>query len=116
MPNFPAIYAIRAALSYLKTIGVPAIDAAARPLVQECLSEVAKLPVELLTPRDEASVAGILAFRHPSAEAIAQRLRAQRIHIMSHAGRLRVAIHGYNTREDVTTFLRELTAALKAVG
>lgn len=113
MPNFPAIYAIRAALSHLKAVGVPTIDQAARPLVHECLSEVAKLPVELLTPRDESAVAGILAFRHPSAEAIAQRLRAQRIHIMSHAGRLRVAIHGYNTREDITTFLRELTAALK---
>lgn len=116
MPNFPAIYAIRAALNYLKSVGVPAIDQAARPLVQECLSEVAKLPVELLTPRDESAVAGILAFRHPSAEAIAQRLRAQRIHIMSHAGRLRVAIHGYNTREDITTFLRVLTDALKSVG
>lgn len=116
MPNFPAIYAIRAALSYLKTIGVPTIDQAARPLVQECLSEVAKLPVELLTPRNESSVAGILAFRHASAEAIAQQLRSQRIHIMSHAGRLRVAIHGYNTREDITTFLRVLTDALKSVG
>lgn len=116
MPNFPAIYAIRAALSYLKTIGVPAIDAVTRPLVQECLSEVAKLPVELLTPREESSTAGIIAFRHPSAEAITQRLRANRIHIMSNAGRLRVAIHGYNTREDITTFLQVLTDALKSVG
>jgi cysteine desulfurase / selenocysteine lyase len=32
--------------------------------------------------------------------------------VMSHAGRLRVALHGYNTREDVTTFLRELRAVL----
>lgn len=115
MPNFPAIYAIRAALGYLKTVGVPAIDQAARPLVQECLSEVAKLPVELLTPRDESAVAGIIAFRHPAAEKIAQQLRSRRIHVMSHAGRLRVAIHGYNTREDITTFLRELTAALKSL-
>lgn len=115
MPNFPAIYAIRAALGYLKTVGVPAIDQAARPLVQECLSEVAKLPVELLTPRDESAVAGIIAFRHPAAEKIAQQLRSRRVHVMSHAGRLRVAIHGYNTREDITTFLRELTAALKSL-
>lgn len=115
MPNFPAIYAIRAALKYLKTIGVPAIDQAAQPLVEECLAEIAKLPVELLTPRDTSLVAGIIAFRHPSAEAIAQRLRSQRIHVMSHAGRLRVAIHGYNTRNDITTLMRELSSTLKSL-
>lgn len=115
MPNFPAIYAVRAALKYLKSVGVAAIDQAARPLVRQCLEEIAHLPVELLTPRDEASVAGILAFRHPSAEAIAQRLRANRIHIMSHAGRLRVAIHGYNTADDIVTFVRELSTALRSL-
>ncbi len=115
MPNFPAIYAIRAALKYLKTIGVPAINQAAQPLVEECLAEVSKLPVELLTPRDTSLVAGIIAFRHPAAETIAQRLRSQRIHVMSHAGRLRVAIHGYNTRNDITTLIRELTSTLKSL-
>ncbi len=116
MPNFPAIYAIRAALNYLKTVGVAAIDQAARPLVEECLAEVAKLPIELLTPRDVSAVAGIIAFRHPSAEVLAKQLRSQNIHVMSHAGRLRVAIHGYNTRENIVHFLRELTSALKVVG
>lgn len=116
MPNFPAIYAIRAALNYLKSAGVAAIDQTAKPLVEECLTELAKLPIELLTPRDASAVAGIIAFRHPSAEALAKQLRSQNIHVMSHAGRLRVAIHGYNTRDNVLHFLRELTSALKVVG
>lgn len=115
MPNFPAVYAIRAALKYLKTIGVPAINQAAQPLVEECLVEITKLPVELLTPREISLVAGIIAFRHPAAEAIALHLRSQRIHVMSHAGRLRVAIHGYNTQNDITTLLRELTVTLKSL-
>ncbi len=115
MPNFPAIYAIHAALTYLKTVGVTAINQAAQPLVEQCLAEIAKLPVELLTPRDVSLVAGIIAFRHTAAEAIAERLRSQRIHVMSHAGRLRVAIHGYNTRDDITTLLRELAASLKSL-
>jgi selenocysteine lyase/cysteine desulfurase len=34
---------------------------------------------------------------------------------MSHAGRLRVAIHGYNTAADVDRFVTELKAALAAV-
>jgi selenocysteine lyase/cysteine desulfurase len=114
MPSFPAIYAVRTALSYIQDIGVAAIDNAARPLVQACLDELARLPVELITPRDPSSVAGILAFRHPAAESLAQRLHDRKIHLMSSAGRLRVSLHGYNTMIDVTTFVRELAEALAA--
>jgi cysteine desulfurase / selenocysteine lyase len=114
MPNFPAIYAIRAALDYLLEVGVEAIDLHARPLVLHCLEEVARLPVELLTPRNEDSIAGILAFRHPDAERIYKHLHANSIHVMHHAGRVRVAIHGYNTAEDVERFLRALHEALGA--
>ena len=34
---------------------------------------------------------------------------------MSHAGRLRVAVHGYNAAADVERFVSELRAALAAV-
>lgn len=112
MPNYPAAYAIRAALDYLRTVGVDAIDRHARPLVLTCLAELKKLPVELLTPPDPERVAGILAFRHPNAEAIHRRLHEKGIHVMSHAGRLRVALHGYNTAADLNRFLTELRAAL----
>jgi selenocysteine lyase/cysteine desulfurase len=116
MPNFPAVYAIRAALAYLRGVGVAAIDAAARPLVRACLEGLSRLPVELLTPRDESALAGILAFRHPKAEEIARRLRSREVHVMHHAGRLRVALHGYNTASDVQAFLRALADALAVVG
>jgi len=42
-------------------------------------------------------------------------LHEQNIHVMCHAGRLRVAIHGYNTAEDVERLLKELRAALGKV-
>lgn len=115
MPNFPAIYAIRAALEYIQSVGVAAIDRAASPLVRACLEGLSELPVELLTPRDISAVAGIIAFRHPKAEQIAQQLRAKNIHLMHNAGRLRVALHGYNTMTDVSTLLRELSDALLAL-
>lgn len=116
MPNFPAVYAIRAGLEYIESVGVDKIDAAARPLVDACLEGVAALPVELLTPRGAGETAGILAFRHPAADEIHRRLRTRDIHIMAHAGRLRVAIHGYNTMADVERFLRELRHALADLG
>lgn len=115
MPNFPAVYAIRAALDYIRSVGVAAIDQAARPLVLACLAELAKLPVELLTPNEPEHVAGILAFRHPQAEALHRHLHSQNIHVMSHAGRLRIALHGYNTMHDVERLLAELRTALPSV-
>jgi selenocysteine lyase/cysteine desulfurase len=116
MPNFPAVYAIRAALEYLQGVGVEAIEQAARPLVSACLAELKKLPVEVLTPDEEEALAGIVAFRHPAAEAIHASLRAEDIHIMAHAGRLRVSLHGYNTLADVERFLQKLQEALHDVG
>lgn len=112
MPNYPAVYAVQAALDYIRGVGVEAIDRHARPLTLHCLDEVRKLPVELLTPTDAEHVAGILAFRHPRAAEIHAKLHAAGVHVMSHAGRLRVAVHGYNTAADIDRFLRELRAAL----
>lgn len=115
MPNFPAIYAIRAALDYIQQVGVAAIDRHARPLVLACLEDLKKLPVDLLTPDEPDQLAGIVAFRHAKAEAIHHHLHSRKIHVMSHAGRLRVAIHGYNTAKDVEYFLRELRTAMQQV-
>ena len=113
MPNYPAVYATRAALDYIKGVGVDAIDRAARPLVLACLDELKKLPIELLTPPEPEHIAGILAFRHPSAERIHAHLHSQNIHVMSHAGRIRIAIHGYNTLDDVECLLKALREALR---
>src|SRR6185369_2499356 len=63
MPNYPAVYAIRAALDYIRGVGVARIDATTRPLVLACLAELKKQPVELLTPDEPEHLAGILAFR-----------------------------------------------------
>lgn len=114
MPNFPAIYAINAALGYIQNTGVTAIVRHADPLVAHCLDELKKLPVELISPADPSQLAGILAFRHPDSARINQALQQQNIHIMEHAGRLRVAIHGYNTQADVNRFLEALAGAIKA--
>ena len=43
MPNYPAVYAIRAGLEYIRGVGVANIDAATRPLVLHCFAEVKRL-------------------------------------------------------------------------
>ena len=111
MPNFPAIYAIRAALDYIKAVSVKKIAEAADPLVEHCFKEINKLPIEMLTPLN-TPLAGILAFRHPSADDIHRELLNRSIHVMAHAGRLRIAIHGYNTHADIDLLLSALSEIL----
>ena len=43
-------------------------------------------------------------------------LHAENIHIMTHAGRLRISLHGYNAMADVDKFLQKLEEALSHVG
>lgn len=112
MPNYPAVYAIRAGLEYITSVGVDAIDAHARPLVLACLDGLRRLPVEMLTPAEPDALAGIVAFRHPALDAVHRRLHAANIHVMAQAGRMRVAIHGYNTAEDIERLLATLGEAL----
>ncbi|WP_298864394.1 aminotransferase class V-fold PLP-dependent enzyme [uncultured Gimesia sp.] len=112
MPNYPAVYAIRAGLKYIVDTGVENINRATMPLVEACLEGLKELPVELISPKQAENLAGIVAFRHPDAERVYQHLHSKQIHPMYHAGRIRVALHGYNTMADVETFLRELKQAL----
>jgi len=112
MPNYAAVYAVGAALRYLDSVGVAAIEAYAGALVAECLAELRRLPVHLITPVAEEFRSGILAFQHPESARLSQKLHDGGVHVMHTDGRIRVSIHGYNTAEDVDTFLRVLKAAL----
>ncbi|HZP82877.1 MAG TPA: aminotransferase class V-fold PLP-dependent enzyme [Chthonomonadaceae bacterium] len=114
MPNYAAVYAIRAGLEYIRQIGVVNIDRAARPLVHACLEGLAKLPVQVITPHEDAHLAGIVAFLHPEMERIVRALRDAEIHVMGHTGRIRIAIHGYNQRADIEKLLRVLEEVLPA--
>lgn len=116
MPNYAAVYAVNAALGYIQKVGVERIAAHADPLVRQCLDGLKRLPVQLITPDEPESLAGILSFLHPQAERLYQRLCEQEIHLMCHAGRLRVSIHGYNTAEEVEEFLSALSQALQQEG
>ncbi|MCZ2343835.1 MAG: aminotransferase class V-fold PLP-dependent enzyme [Bacteroidales bacterium] len=114
MPNFPAVYAIRAGLEYIQSVGVEAIEKAARPRTEQVWNALRQMPVELLSPKNVERIAGIVAFRHPDAERIQAALRNAGIHVMSHAGRIRIAVHGYNTDADVEHLLSTLSTALQA--
>ncbi|NCA18212.1 MAG: aminotransferase class V-fold PLP-dependent enzyme [Actinobacteria bacterium] len=112
MPNYAAIYAINAALGYIDSIGVAAIEQKANALAQRCRDGIGELPVDLMGPVKLEKTSGIISFTHPDYERINNFLHQENIHVMSHAGRMRIAVHGYNDEADIDRFLETLQKAL----
>ncbi len=107
MPGFAALYALDAALRYIEGIGVAAISRHADPLVAAAHDGIASLGLAPLAPRP-ARPTGIVSFTHPDADRIHATLLRENIHVMHHAGRIRIALHGYNTAADVDRLLAAL--------
>lgn len=112
MPSFAALYALNASLRYLDQIGVAKIAAQADPLVARVHAGLAERGIVPLSPAQPGNPSGIVAFCHERGEAIHEALLAQHIHVMYHAGRIRVAVHGYNTEEDIEKLLATMDTAL----
>ena len=115
MPNFAAIYALEAALRYLGGFGVRQIAAHADPLVQLLSSALPRLGLTPMASIEGNRCSGIVAFQHASSAALQARLEADHLHVMHHAGRLRVSVHGYNSQSDIEHLLESLRAALRAI-
>jgi cysteine desulfurase / selenocysteine lyase len=112
MPNFAALYALNASLRYLDAIGIAAISAHADPLVQRLHQALMNIGLKPMCPLHADRPTGIVAFQHPESAAIHAAFEKANVHVMHHAGRIRFAIHGYNTEEDVARALEVLRSAL----
>ena len=112
MPSFAALYALNASLRYLDQFGVPAIAAHADPLIAKLHAGLRDLGIQTLAPEQSANPSGIVAFTHANTQVIHDALLAQNIHVMHQVGRIRLAVHGYNTAQDIDAVLatlREIT-------
>jgi selenocysteine lyase/cysteine desulfurase len=112
MPNFVALYALNASLRYLESVGVAKIAAHADALIAAAESGLRQLGVK---PMCRWNGSGILAFQHPRSPELHAALECENVHVMHHAGRIRIAVHGYNTRDDIDQFLRVLGTLLEKV-
>lgn len=112
MPNFVALYALNASLRYLEAVGVARIAAHADPLVGEAEAGLRALGI---APLCRWNGTGILAFQHPRSTELQAALEHENIHVMHNAGRIRIAVHGYNTQDDIQQFLRVLATLLRKV-
>ena len=101
MPSFAALYALNAALRYVDGVGVEVISSHADPLVRELRDGLVALGFQPMTPLHDSRPVGIVAFMHERSTEIHAALEKAEVHVMHNAGRIRLAVHGYNTREDV---------------
>jgi selenocysteine lyase/cysteine desulfurase len=114
MPPIASIYALAAALDYIAATGVERIAAHADPLTRTLHDGLVRLGLRPLCRWEERRASGIVAIRHAQSERLHQALLAAGVHAMHHAGRLRLAVHGYNTATDIERCLGALEAALAA--
>ncbi len=108
MPNFVALYALDAALRYVEGVGLSAIAAYADPLVARVDFGLRALGLNPLCEWSEQNPSGIVAFRHSESERMADALRSTGVEVMHHAGRIRVAVHGYNRAGDIDRLMEVL--------
>jgi selenocysteine lyase/cysteine desulfurase len=112
MPNFVALYALNASLRYLEGVGVENIAAHSDPLVAEAEAKLRRLGVKPMCRWQSGNASGILAFQHPRSTELHAALERENVHVMHNAGRIRIAVHGYNTQNDINHFLQVLAQLL----
>ena len=115
MPNFVALYALNASLRYLEGVGVANIAAHADPLVAKVEAGLREAGLQPMCAWQPQNPTGIIAFQHPRSADIHAALERENVHVMHNAGRIRIAVHGYNTQEDISRVLRVLAALVRTV-
>lgn len=105
MPNFDSLYALAAALEYHRPQRIAQRQAELAPLVSRVASGLRELGLPVLTPESPQDQAGIVAFGRPTSDAVKRNLAERRIYIHGDDGRVRSAIHWYNTPEHVERYL-----------
>ena len=91
MPNFVALYALDASLRYLQAIGVEAISRHADPLVMLVQEGLRQIGIKSMCAAQPDNPTGIVAFKHERSEEIHSVLLRENVHVMYHAGRIRIA-------------------------
>ena len=98
--------ALAAAIPYIRSLGVEAIQAHRVPLLRRLQQEMPRLGFRPQTPEDSTSP--IVTFAHPDTRAIAARLEAARVNVRVAPTWVRISPSVYNDMADVERLLDAL--------
>lgn len=110
--NIPNILAMGAGVKYLSDIGIDVINSRISELVFYLIEKLIKLKLDIITPQEKKSRAGIIVIKMPNAKEIAAKLREKKIMVSARGEGIRVSVYIYNNTEDIDRFLAELAGLL----
>ena len=108
-PPVPNIYAGVAGLSLIEEAGVPAIEAHIAQLAEQLIGGLDDLGANVITPSDPSRRGPLVCVASTDAPKLVASLAEERILCSMRDRNLRIALHYYNTKDDVDTLLRALT-------
>lgn len=108
MPNFPALYAMKASMEFLASLGIKAIDESLRPIVRRLRDGLADLNLPLLTPPESQFSSGIVSFACRNPAQIAGEFAQAGVIVWGGDERIRISVHLYNDMGDIERCLRAI--------
>ena len=109
-PPVPSLYPGTAGMELIAEVGVPAIEAHIRGLVDRLLTGLDELGATVATPRGEREYGPLICVVSTDPNALVAALAEQRIVTSTRDSNLRVSLHLYNIEEDVDRILEALAA------
>jgi selenocysteine lyase/cysteine desulfurase len=109
-PPVPSLYPGVAGMELIAEVGVPAIEAHVRGLVDRLLAGLDELDAKVATPRAPAERGPLICIVSTDPDALVGALAAERIVTSTRDSSLRVSLHLYNVEEDVDRVLAALAA------
>jgi selenocysteine lyase/cysteine desulfurase len=107
-PPVPSLYPGVAGMELVAEVGVSAIEAHARGLVERLLAGLDELGATVATPRAEAERGPLICVVSTDPNALVSALAADRIVTSTRDSNLRISLHLYNVEDDVDRILAAL--------
>ena len=108
-PPVPNIYAGVAGASIIEEAGTAAIESHVEALGARLIDGLEGMDAHVVTPRASAERGPLVCVRSTDVDALVAALEAERVVVSSRDGNLRIALHLYNTDEDIDAVLGALT-------
>jgi selenocysteine lyase/cysteine desulfurase len=109
-PPVPSLYPGVAGASLVEEVGVAAIEAHVRGLTARLVGGLEEIGAHIVTPRDPARRGPLVCVRSTDVGRLCAELARQRIVTSHRDDALRVALHLYNTEDDVDHIVTALAA------
>jgi selenocysteine lyase/cysteine desulfurase len=109
-PPVPSLYPGVAGMELVAEVGVPAIEAHIRRLVDRLLAGLDELGATVVTPRGQGEYGPMVCVLSTDPNALVAALAADHIVVSTRDSNLRMSLHLYNVEEDVDRILDALRA------